>query len=102
MSCLTSTQRTAIEEEIEQKQAQLELANTTYSSLLVKVNKEYRFNSNEGWQQAVKRDLKELRDEIEWLEKSIDSLFRKLRGQSLVNMTLRRRRSVLRRYGYYG
>jgi hypothetical protein len=91
MTCLSAAERAAIEAEIEQKQAQLVLANETYSKLLVKVNKEYKFNSNEGQQWATKRDLKELENTIEWLERSIDSLMRRIRGQSLVNMNLRRK-----------
>ena len=100
MACLTAAERAAIEADIATKEAQLVTANATYSELLTKINKEYRFNSNEGWQQAVKQDVDAIRSQIEWLEACLRQLRARLRGQSLTNMNLRRRRPIFRYRSY--
>lgn len=92
MGCLTSAQRTKIQAEITKKEAQLDLLNDSYLSAIQNSEvEEYSFSSGEGQQRTKRRRLKELRDEIEWLESAISLLYRKLYGKSLVNLNLRRK-----------
>jgi chromosome segregation ATPase len=96
VSCLSSAQRAIILAQIAEKEAQLELANSTYSSLLEKEVNEYRFDSNEGSQKAIRIKLKEIQEQIEWLEASLDNLYRRLNSTGLLNFNLRRKFPAVR------
>lgn len=90
MSYLSSYEIARIEALIATKQAQLALANTTYSSLLEQDIEEYSFNSNEGSQRARRVKLSMIKDQIDSLEAEIERLSRRLKQGGLVNITLRR------------
>jgi uncharacterized protein YcbX len=91
VSYLSSAAIASIRARIAEKEAQLVLANATYTKLLAQDTQEYRFSSGEASQWATKRSLKELKDQIESLEASIDELNRRIDGAGgLVMLTLRR------------
>jgi predicted nucleic acid-binding Zn-ribbon protein len=90
MALLTAAQRAAIQARIDTATAQLAIANATYTTLLGQDTEEYKFNSGEGAQWAVKRKLSEVEKQITRLEARIDALNRQLSDTGLVNITLRR------------
>jgi hypothetical protein len=91
VSYLSAAERARIQALIAQKTAQLTIANATYSKLLAQDTEEYRFNSGEAQQWAIKRKTKELGDQIESLESQIDRLNARLNGGGgLVSVVLRR------------
>ncbi len=93
MSCLSSAQITAIKAEIAEIDTLLVAINTAYLSSLGNAEvEEYRFNSGDGNQSAIRRSPKELRVEMENLKSRKSRLERELSGTSNVNMNLRRRR----------
>jgi hypothetical protein len=91
MACLTSAERARIIAMIETKEQQLDDANTALTALISKLNESYKFDSNEGSQQAKKRKLEEYKKLIEWLEADINLLYRKLRCGGISNITIRRK-----------
>jgi len=91
VSYLSAAETARIQALIDQKTAQLVIANATYSKLLAQDTEEYRFNSGEAQQWAIKRKIKELGDQIESLEAQIDRLNARLNsGGGLVSVVLRR------------
>jgi len=76
--------RTELLARLTTSRAQLDIAQTTYTELLSKQNKNYMFTSGEGSQQASKVRLKDLREEIEWLRQDIEDLEQKLYGGGIV------------------
>jgi hypothetical protein len=91
MACLTSAERALILAEIVAKQEQLDEANTALLKLIKQTDESYKFDSNEGAQQAKRRKLKEYKELIEWLEGDIARLYRKLNCRNVINMNLRRK-----------
>lgn len=91
MACLTSAERALIIAEIATKQEQLDEANIALLKLLKQTDESYKFDSNEGAQQAKRRKIKEYTDLIGWLEADIARLYRKLNCRNIVNMNLRRK-----------
>ena len=73
-------------------EAQLTIAEATLTALLGTENKEYQFDDGEGSQRVKRRQMKEVRDTIENLEASLDSLCQKLAGRGLVATRLRRKK----------
>lgn len=99
MSCLTSAQITAIKAEIAELEILLTAINAAYLSSLGNAEiAEYRFNSGDGNQMAIRRSPKQLRVEWENLKSSKAALERQLAGTSNVNMNLRRRRGGYANY----
>jgi len=96
MACLSAEQRALILAEIETKKELLDAANDALLSLIPKTKESYKFDSNEGSQQAKFRKLKEYRELIGELEAEINLLYRKLNCGGVSNMTIRRK------YGFYG
>lgn len=90
----TGRYRQKLIERIRIKQAQLDKANEVLEAALEMggETQSYTFNSGEGQQSATKRPLKEIYDLIERLEAEISNLYRKLNGNGLVNLNLRRNR----------
>jgi hypothetical protein len=71
---------------------QLGYARETYAALLQSKNKRYRFADAVGEQQATRRSLKELREEIQYLETEIANCDRIINGvKNVLPMTVRRR-----------
>jgi hypothetical protein len=91
MTCLSSDRRAQLLARLAARDAQLTQAYETYLALLESGNKRYKFDSNEGSQSAWKWDLKELEQVIYSLERMVDHISRKLNGEGVVNMTLRRK-----------
>lgn len=91
MACLTSTERASILASIAEKEDQLTKANETYTALLQRTHDEYRFNSGEGSEWVVARKLKDLQEAIEFLERSINLLYRRLNHKGVVAINLRRK-----------
>jgi len=98
MSCLTSSQRTAIIAEIADLDIYITAVKVAYLSSLTNAEiQEYRFDSGDGSQKTIRRKPSELKQEWDDLRSERARLARKLNGTSNVNMNLRRNRG-----GYYG
>ena len=91
MPCLSSSKRDRILSQITQIDTILTAANTAFLAAAGTEVKKYRFDSAEASQQAELRDLDEMLDNIDRLEKRRDSLVRRLNGTGIVNMNLRRK-----------
>lgn len=93
MGCLTTSQVNEIKAEIATLDTQITALEAAYLSAIGNAEiEEYRFNSGEGNQTAIRRSPREIRIEIEALKSSRARLQRQLSGTSNVNMNLRRRR----------
>lgn len=93
MGCLTTTQVNVIKAKIAVIDTQIAAFESSYlDSAGNSEIEEYRFNSGEGNQTAIRRSPSELRKEIEALETRRGRLQRLLDGTSNVNLNLRRRR----------
>jgi hypothetical protein len=91
MSPLHPSIRARIAAQIASKEATLVKANAAYDSALESSHiSSYTFDGGEGKQQTFRRKPAEIRIEITNLETEIDSLYRRLGGTGVVNMTLRR------------
>jgi len=73
------------------KNAQLEKAYESYDKLLSNEVEEYKFNSNEGSQSAVRRKLDELTKVISTLESNIESLENRICGKGIMYINTRRK-----------
>lgn len=91
MPCLSSSKRERILAQITTIDTALEAANTAFLNAAGTEVKKYRFDSAEASQQAELRDLDEILDTIDRLEKRKESLIRKLNGTGVVNMNMRRK-----------
>jgi anaerobic ribonucleoside-triphosphate reductase len=91
VSYLSESERARLTARIAQKTAQLVIANATYEKLLAQDTQEYRFNSGEAAQSAVKRRIGELADQIDNLEAQIDRDNARLNSAAgLTTLVLRR------------
>lgn len=90
MSCLSSTRRTELLARLAKREASLAIVEGTYDELLASGIASYRFDSTEGEQQAARRKLSDVKEQIDSLTSEIDAIRRKLSGQGIVNMGLRR------------
>lgn len=102
MSCLSTSMRNMYLARLAKKQQQLEVAEATYERLLEQDVESYRFDPGDATQQAKRRKIKELSDEIDRLELQIDRIQRKLNGSGLVNFTLRRKDYRYSRRNHFG
>jgi uncharacterized protein Yka (UPF0111/DUF47 family) len=91
MPQLTSELRAAIEARIAVKEAQLDAANTTYSSLLSQSIYSYKLDTSAADQWVQRQKISELQQAIESLESEIDLLYRRLNGTQVVSVRLRRK-----------
>jgi len=93
MGCFSTSKRARIVARINTTTTQIEELETVYLEAIKNAEvEEYKFNSGEGSQQTKRRSPKQIREEIEALESSLDRLYAQLSGAGLVNMNLRRRR----------
>ena len=91
MPVLNTTRRARLIARLQTKKAQLAIANETYSELLAQPIENYKFDSGEGRQEATRRKLEALKDQIDSLEAEIDQIHNQLEGAGVVNLNLRRR-----------
>ena len=91
MSCYSSTRQARIRERLEQIEQQLTVANETYTELLAESIESYKFDSAEGSQQTKRRNLDELKRQIDSLLGERELLLRKLACGGIVNLNLRRK-----------
>ena len=82
--------RERLKARLEKKEASLAIAESTYDSLLAEENESYRFDSGEGSQSTKKRKIEDIKSQIDQLESEIDALRRRLKGQGLTRISLRR------------
>ena len=76
--------RATLEARLAAREADLVIANATYTTLLGKINSTYTFESHaDGEQSATKQKLKNIREEIQFLEAEIDKINLQLNGGSL-------------------
>ena len=66
------------------------IAQATYDKLLADPNESYKFDSGDGSQQAKKRKLSDLKEQIEKLEAEICALQSRLKGNGVVSVSTRR------------
>jgi len=79
--------RATLEATLATKQEQLDAANVTYGKLLTKLSKSYSFESaSDGEQAETRQRLKDVRDEIEWLQGEISRIETELNGGGVVRM----------------
>jgi hypothetical protein len=90
MSYLNPEIRAELLADLEAKEEALAAARTAYLEALERPE-EYWFNSGDGRQHVKNRSLRQLGEAVQRLENQVDTLRRKLRGGSLVNIRLRRR-----------
>ena len=80
-----------IEAEIAQCDAYLVALDVAYLSAVGNAEiEEYRFDSGDGSQKAIRRKPSEIREEMSAIQAKRDRLVRKLSGSGSVNMRLRR------------
>ena len=80
-----------IEAEIAQYDAYLVALDVAYLSAVGNAEiEEYRFDSGDGSQKAIRRKPSEIREEMSAIQAKKDRLARKLSGSGSVNMRLRR------------
>ena len=92
MSCLSSQEKIAIQQQINQIDEQLVAANASYLECLTNASiKTYQFSGGEGSQSVTRRKPKEIQEVIHVLEASRERLWRKLMGNGIVNIDLRRK-----------
>jgi len=99
MGRLNSAERQTLIDRRTTYQSMLTKLQATYEAELEKPIEEYRFSSGEGAQQARRRKLSELREEMQWLESEIDLINRRLKGSGLVNLNMRRKAGYSDRSG---
>jgi hypothetical protein len=91
MPRLTSELRAAIEARIAVKEAQLDEANTTYSSLLSQSIYSYKLDTSAADQWVQRQKISELQQAIGSLESEIDLLYGRLNGTQVISVRLRRK-----------
>lgn len=84
------TNRRILRARLTRKMGLLEKAYETYDELLSDGVESYRFDSGDGSQQTKKRNLNELKTQIDKLESEVDSICRQLDRKGLTNIALRR------------
>lgn len=89
--CMTQAEYDRLVAELEKLEELQALAIATYESLLEQEVASYRFDSGEGSQQARRVKMSELSREIEWISSRADNIRRKLAGNRVINMALRRK-----------
>ena len=99
MTCLTSTQKAVIEAKIEKLNTLIDAAEV---ALLASVTnsevEEYRFDSGDGSQKAIRRDPNQIEKLIQSLTSRRDRLIGELAGTLNVVMKFRRNRGGCARY----
>lgn len=91
MSIYSQARYARIKAQIVTKEAQLIKANETYESLLSNEVDDFKFDSGEGSQRSHRRNLNELKKQIDSLESQIENLYRRIQTSGLVNIVLRRK-----------
>lgn len=91
MVCINSTTRTRLLARLAKREASLVIVEVTYDEALAVNLEMYRFDSTEGEQTSRRRKLKDIKDQVDSLQAEIDNIRRRLGGQGIVNMNLRRR-----------
>lgn len=90
MACLTSNRRAQLKARLAKREASLVIVEATYDKLLASGVESYRFDSTEGEQQTKRRNLSEVKAQMDSLQAEVDNLRKALAGQGIVNMNLRR------------
>ena len=93
MTCLTSTQKAVIEAKIVKLNTLIDAAETALlGSITNSEVEEYRFDSGDGSQKAVRRDPNQIEKLIQNLTSRRDRLIREIAGTLNVVMKFRRNR----------
>ena len=93
MTCLTSTQKAVIEAEIVKLNTLIDAAETALlASITNSEVEEYRFDSGDGSQKAIRRDPNQIEKLIQNLTSRRDRLIREIAGTLNVVMKFRRNR----------
>lgn len=90
MPCLSRSRRTTLQQRLARREASLVIVENTYDKLLATGVEEYKFDSTEGRQETRRRELGDVKKQIDSLTAEIDSITRKLAGNGIVNLNLRR------------
>jgi len=81
----------ALKARLAKRNASLAILEATYDELISSGVLSYRFDSTEGEQQTKRRELSEVKKQMDNLVAEIESIERKLSGSGLVMLGLRRR-----------
>lgn len=100
MTCLSAAQRTVIEAKIETLNTLIDAAETSLLASITNAEvEEYRFDSGDGSQKAIRRDPNQIEKLIQNLTSRRDRLIRELAGTLNVVMSFQRNRGgCARRY----
>lgn len=91
MLTLSTARRARINARITALTSQITAAETAMETAVAKDIEEYTFNSGDGSQRAVNRDLDKMQKNIDNLYRTREHLYNKLRGRGIIRMSIRRR-----------
>jgi hypothetical protein len=100
MSCSRTTRGQRLQDQLTELIALRDVVYATYLKALENPNKKYRLDTGEGSQMTETRSLNELRDQLERLDANIDLLQRRLCGQGLASIAVRRKTGLGRGRGF--
>lgn len=91
MLTLSSARRARILARVTALTAQITALETALETAVAKDVEEYSFNSGDGSQRAVHRDLADMEHRLDILYRRREAAYNLLRGRGIVRMTARRR-----------
>lgn len=91
MAVMSSATRTALLEKKEALETRIENAWTALDSAVAQRSKRYTFDSMEGSQSETFKSVEEWTELIEYLERQLDYIDRRLNGRIVMNMRNRRK-----------
>jgi uncharacterized protein Yka (UPF0111/DUF47 family) len=91
MAYLSSEMITILEKRLTNLEAQIETANTTFTSIIGETLASYRMDTSEGSVRGDRWKIDEMIKQIDIMERMADSIRRRLGNLSNVNLNVRRK-----------